>query len=275
MYLELHQHIHYYNRINQHLYLTEFGHSAPQSEKHVGPYIRSVWLLHIVLRDQCHFCDWTIGPGEGFLIAKGQVHSLTVREGYEHFWFAFDGPGVPALAALFPIGLTGHQHLRFSLPYDVLKQKLYSCFEEADGPNGERIAAAFLMSLLSCLQLAQITAPEDGYVSNARAFMKHNYYRRITMAEAAQSIGISEKHMCRIFKKETGITPIKYLIGLRMEQAKLLLQTSELRIKDIALTVGYPSQLTFSSAFSAYYGVSPTEIRKPGSKDAPGRDDQK
>ena len=129
MYLELHQHIHYYNRINQHLYLTEFGHSAPQSEKHVGPYIRSVWLLHIVLRDQCHFCDWTIGPGEGFLIAKGQVHSLTVREGYEHFWFAFDGPGVPALAALFPIGLTGHQHLRFSLPYDVLKQKLYSCFK--------------------------------------------------------------------------------------------------------------------------------------------------
>ncbi len=266
MFLEKERHIHFYNDVQRELYVTEFGHSVLTYERKVGPYVRDVWLLHIVIRDICRFCEFDVMPGEGVLIAKGRVHSFQVSPGYEHFWLAFDGPGASALQVLFGLDMSAHQHLQLQMDTVALTDMLRAAFEQGAGPGGERRATALVLSLLA--HLAPEAETGSGYVRSACSFMQHNYHRRVSMAEVARAINVSEKYLCRLFNRELGTTPQKYLIGLRMQQARTLLETTDLRVKDVAATVGYPSQLAFSSAFSAHWGMSPTDARKNARQEA-------
>lgn len=262
MYLENPTEIHFYNSCRRDLYITEFGHSRRRSDKIVGPWIRDVYLLHIVIKGVCHFCDFEVEPGEVFLISKGNVHSFFVEQGYEHFWIGFDGTKAATLAALFDLNLNQHQRMKLlktSLNLPVLYRDL---FEHGQEPDSERAVISLLMQTLALVDNVSSSFLSGSYVSRACNFMDHNYHRKISMNEVANHVNISEKHMCRLFKQELQITPMQYLQTVRMEHAKQLLQGTDMRIRDIAYTVGYPSQLSFSAAFSSYEACSPTEFRE-------------
>ena len=65
-----------------------------------------------------------------------------------------------------------------------------------------------------------------------------------------------------LFKKEVGETVIKYLIQVRMEQARKLLDHKGLKISEISEKTGYSTVSYFSNVFKKYYGVSPLEYRR-------------
>ncbi len=259
MYSERNLHIHYFGGAEQGLYVTEFGHSRLTTARQVGPYVREVWLMHIVLRDICRFCEFDAQPGEGFIIARGQIHSFQADPGYEHYWLGFGGEDAVRLGALFHLNMAAHQKLRLQLDRASLEQMLRDAFEAADGPGGERKAMALLLSILT--HHAPGNQRESGYVASACAFMRHNYHRHITMEEVARSVNLSEKHLCRLFRKQLNTTPLQYLISLRMNQARTLLQDTGLLVREVAAATGYPSQLSFSAAFSAYWGMPPSALR--------------
>ena len=253
--------IHFYNSGRGDLYITEFGHSLCKTPREVGPWIRDVSLLHFVIKGVCHFCDFEAAPGEAFLISKGNVHSFFVEPGYEHFWIGFDGTKVPSLAALFDLNLNSHLHLRLLKTPVNLEQEYRNVFERGSGPDSENAVISLLTSTLALINNNSRQDQIGGYVNRAKNFMDHNYHRKITMDEVASHINISEKYMCRLFRQELQTTPLRYLLTIRMEHAKELLWGTDMRIRDIASTVGYPSQLAFSAAFSAYTGAAPTEYR--------------
>ena len=69
---------------------------------------------------------------------------------------------------------------------------------------------------------------------------------------------LSSFYISKIFKSETGDTPINYLISLRMEKAKELLdQNPEETVQKVAAAVGYEDAYHFSKVFKKYYGISP------------------
>ena len=70
------------------------------------------------------------------------------------------------------------------------------------------------------------------------------------------------KYLCHRFKQSFSVTPQQYLLSVRMKKAKTLLKSSELKIKEISVSVGYKSQLTFSYAFKNHVGISPSEYRE-------------
>ena len=254
--------IHFYNSGREDLYVTEFGHSLRRTPREVGPWVRDVYLLHFVIKGTCHFCDFEVEPGEAFLISKGNVHSFTVETGYEHFWIGFDGTKVPSMATLFDLNLGNHLRLQLlNTPVD-LAVEYRNLFERGNEPDSENAVISLLMRTLSLINSDSRQNKNSGYVNRAKNFMDHNYHRKITMDEVAAHVNLSEKYMCRLFKQETGTTPMRYLLTLRMEHAKELLLWSDMRIRDISCTVGYSSQLAFSAAFSAYEGMSPTEYRE-------------
>jgi AraC-like DNA-binding protein len=71
-------------------------------------------------------------------------------------------------------------------------------------------------------------------------------------------------HFNRVFHRLTGIPPIQFHYALRLQQAKRLLVSTDLRITDICLEVGYGSLGTFTSRFNALVGMSPTSFRRLG-----------
>ena len=64
------------------------------------------------------------------------------------------------------------------------------------------------------------------------------------------------------FKQYTGTNFVNFLKDLRMQEAKRLLETSDMRVNEISQAVGYENEKHFMKIFKATLGVSPTEYRK-------------
>ena len=82
-----------------------------------------------------------------------------------------------------------------------------------------------------------------------------------TLNELASVAGLSPTHFGRAFRATTGVPPHQYLLGLRMEQARRLLETTRLSVTQIALQCGFEQSTSFATAFKKLIGVSPRTWR--------------
>lgn len=96
-------------------------------------------------------------------------------------------------------------------------------------------------------------------------YIKNNFERDIALADIAKFVFLSPSYFTRAFKEEMGISPINYLLKIRVERAKELLVETQWKISDIALSVGFANQQRFNEIFKKYAGATPLQYRK-GSK---------
>jgi len=94
------------------------------------------------------------------------------------------------------------------------------------------------------------------------AMINREYYREITVEEAAAAAYLSKNYFCRAFKATTGTPFHEYLMGYRVSCAKKLLLQEELKIGEIAEKVGIPVAKTFNRCFKEKTGMTPSEYRK-------------
>lgn len=102
-------------------------------------------------------------------------------------------------------------------------------------------------------------------------YLNENYGQKISLDQIAHNMYLSPVYISKIFKEETGESPINFLIKIRLEKAKDILEHSAGgSIKNIANEVGYDDVYHFSKLFKKYYGISPQNYRKQidGSKKA-------
>lgn len=78
----------------------------------------------------------------------------------------------------------------------------------------------------------------------------------------AEQAHLSTGHFSHIIKAETGLSPIKLIIMVTINNAKLLLEQTDKTIKEIAHELGFPEQFTFRKYFKKHVGISPKEYRK-------------
>lgn len=84
----------------------------------------------------------------------------------------------------------------------------------------------------------------------------------LSVESLCQDLGISRSQLFRISKEQTGLSPSQYIRQQRLLRARTLLDTSDLRIAEIADRVGLASPQNLSTYFAQAFGVSPTEYRK-------------
>ena len=92
--------------------------------------------------------------------------------------------------------------------------------------------------------------------------MEEHVLKDLSLYDIAFSVALTESHFNRLFKKETGITPIKFFEKLKMEKAFLDLIENNDQVIDLSIKYGYKNYETFSRAFKKYHGVSPDDLRK-------------
>lgn len=93
-------------------------------------------------------------------------------------------------------------------------------------------------------------------------YMEHNYNQNINLHQLAGRSGFTPSYVIRLYKEMTGLTPLQYLLELRMNAAISYLQTTSMSVQDIAHSVGFPSIHYFSRIFKQKFGNSPTEWKK-------------
>lgn len=93
-------------------------------------------------------------------------------------------------------------------------------------------------------------------------YIDAHFKEEITLDKLSEVTFLNKYHIVHSFSKYKGISPINYMIQKRIEEAKLLLVTTNIQISEIAIVVGFSSQSYFAQSFKKITGMSPIQYRK-------------
>jgi transcriptional regulator GlxA family with amidase domain len=110
-------------------------------------------------------------------------------------------------------------------------------------------------SLMSLRQSA------DAVINKCQQWLAINYKARTPVAAMATFSGLPERSFVRRFAKATGMSPLDYVHALRLEEAKHLLESSDLPVEAIANEVGYEDTSFFGRLFRRRAGITPLQYR--------------
>ena len=94
------------------------------------------------------------------------------------------------------------------------------------------------------------------------AYLKEHFRENIRLDDIAGIMHLNKNHLVRLFKKSFGISPIAYLIKIRMNYAKKLLLETDMQIKTIAAECGYTEPTFFNNYFKKTFSLTPVAFRR-------------
>jgi AraC family transcriptional regulator len=103
---------------------------------------------------------------------------------------------------------------------------------------------------------------DDERIRCVRSYLRENLHLPITLAEMAAEAGLSRYHFLRVFRRQTGETPLRYLTRLRVERGQEELRRGSASVSEIAMRNGFASAAHFSTAFRRQTGYAPSAYRK-------------
>jgi transcriptional regulator GlxA family with amidase domain len=101
----------------------------------------------------------------------------------------------------------------------------------------------------------------DQRVQKAIRLMQENLSRKLLPGEIAIAVNLSLAHLRYLFKAETGMSPAQYLRSLRMQEARRLLETTFLSVKEVMHRIGVNDESHFTRDFKKVYGLTPAQYR--------------
>lgn len=132
----------------------------------------------------------------------------------------------------------------------------------------DKRSSPFLLNSYLLRILDELYARKEGgderlqTMERVRDFLDANYTGELSQEEIARRFGYTQNHMIRMFKSAWGITPHRYVTGLRMTRAKWLLENTALSVGQVAATVGYSDMSVFYRQFVRAYGIAPNKVKE-------------
>lgn len=102
---------------------------------------------------------------------------------------------------------------------------------------------------------------EDDVIRKTQEFIERNVSNRITVEELASMFALSRRNLERRFKKATSNTVVEYIQRVRIEAAKMRLESSRENVNEVMYNVGYTDTKAFRTTFKKITGLSPVQYR--------------
>jgi AraC family transcriptional regulator len=99
-------------------------------------------------------------------------------------------------------------------------------------------------------------------IESARDFLFQNFSQNISLQQLADHCCVSLFHFSRIFKSAMDVSPHQYLKEIRLNNAQLLLQSTEFSVTEIAFQSGFNSLEHFATSYKQRFGVVPLSVRR-------------
>lgn len=99
-------------------------------------------------------------------------------------------------------------------------------------------------------------------VDHVRWFLEGNCFKKISLDDAARTVYLAPKYLSRVFREQTGMGFNDYRLKVKMAQAKKLLKTSGLTVKQVSARLGYANAESFIRQFEKIAGTTPSSYRR-------------
>lgn len=203
-----------------------------------------------------------LGPGNGVLIPPGPIvdadllpdAELPLRHLYFHFRLAIGMPLFPVRLVPVPVrGAIRRQLEAFSRPESLPRRQFEDMFA----------ALRLLTQVLQGLpRETWMFDSRDARVGKALQTIEQRYDEPLGVADLARQAALTPESLIRLFKRELGISPYRYLKAVRLQKAKDMLAETEAPIDHVAEACGFGDRGAFSRAFHQLFHQTPAAYRK-------------
>lgn len=199
--------------------------------------------------------------GDIVLIDCDRPHCYMAQQNVEFLYLHFDGCYSHALVrdiiADTPV-LRKEENI-------LVGERLYSMVQSfrRSGIEHEVNSSMQIYQLLMLLAMPpERMTPQENQINQTVAYIRSHVGKIITLQQLADMAHLSASHYSHEFKRQTGFSPMEYVINTRVEKAKMLLLQTTLSVTDIAYEVGYEGSISLSNLFMKKVGCSPREYRR-------------
>ena len=276
----------YHHRLCEELYLFMCGMEQLTPGKSFGPVARRGYHLHVILSGEgfleVNGNHIALHAGQMFLVKPDEMtyYYASREKPWSYCWVSFGGNQADYYMeqAGFTQGVNAlNSYIKIEKFYDLVNQLLSK--PELNLANDLRRQGLLNQFVGLAIESRDRSSGHgkrnavystDSYIDHALDYI-HGNYNHMKISDLSAFIGIDRSYLSNIFHKRVGVSPQRYLIGVRMRKSVELLQNTDYSIKEIASKVGYDDALTFSKMFKSFYGVSPTSyrVRPPQDSDLP------
>lgn len=256
-------------------YITWVGHRKCDKDHVVGPRMMENYKMVFVLGGKGYL---TQGSHVNKLLTNGDMFMLIPREKHFYFadpedpweimWISFNGPHISYYLKL--IGLDVNRCFLTGITNPAMINKVLMLIKDLpESQEGQTVCVSHLMHIFHLVEQAAKhygeTAVRTGYetvVQQAVLFIEQNYHMHLDVEMLCKHVNYSRSYLSRYFRRITGMSIPEYISKVRIQNAKVLLQETDLSIQEISASVGIADSLYFSKMFKNATGVSPMLFKK-------------
>ena len=223
-------------------------------------------MLICICQGDLHCCfedvKYTAGPGQVAFFDCRQPHEYSSSMLSEQVWILFNGLNARELYRRI-LQSRGGRHVfapnAFPSLIQAIRELVDSC--SAGARMSESACSQLIHRVLCELLLGGEGQAENEAVAAALRCIHSRLHQPLTVRDAAAAARLSPAHFSRVFKAQTGYSPYEYMLLRRIDEAKHLLTSTGLSVKEVAYQVGYNSEENFIHSFQKKVGVSPGVFR--------------
>lgn len=205
----------------------------------------------------------------GMLLFPNEKHTYyPISCNWNVNFITFGGYGVLPLLQSFEIT---HTEAFFVLNPTLINAKINLCLNTANSNRKDKNVriSEFLYGLL--LSISQFTrVAEDRTFSDKSSkldqvliYIENNYNLINSLQVLSLKIGVSDEHLCYLFKKHLKMRPFEYINSIKISKSKdLIISNKEMKIADIARAVGFSDTSYYCSTFKKAEGITPGAFKK-------------
>lgn len=202
-----------------------------------------------------------------FRPGETQIYNLYAADKPETYWVHFTGSDVEQLLDYYQMPKGENVFFTGTSPdyqwlYRQMIQELQLMRVNYDDLLTMSLRHIFLMINRYLKEVNQIGTDMIDEVERATHFFNENYNQPISIEKYAEEHNFTPGWFIQNFKHITKMTPLQYIVSLRITNAMNLLDNTNYNIMQIAAAVGYDNSLYFSRLFKKHTGMSPSEYKK-------------
>ena len=244
--------------------LSSIGYSDDPLVTRFGPSVRGQYIIHYVLSGKGYFNGARVEAGQGFLITPGCLEEYypDSSDPWSFLWIiSEDGKMADYFTRYRANSDTGVFTFHDQYAIDEIAERVRRT--DTGVCSSSELAELFLriFNLSTSGEGISDSGMTSVYFRFSENYVKSNLHMPLTVRELCSAIGITQPYLYRIFKQYAGMSPKRYIMESKLNEAKRLLAMTELSVSEIADSVGFKSVLDFSKFFSTGTGISPTGYR--------------